>query len=75
MELCDAGASGDEAAAAHCLREWQFVLIPDYQKKTDRVRKIMWEALPNVDESGQPFSGSYWSETDYYERDFSVSYW
>jgi hypothetical protein len=37
MKLCDAGASGDEAAAAHCLREWQFVLIPDYQKKEDHV--------------------------------------
>ena len=73
--LCDEGAAGNESAAVRCLHTWQFELIPQHQKKVDRVRKILDTDLPNVDQSGSPFSGSYWSETDYFEQNFQLSYW
>lgn len=41
----------------------------------DKVRDTLRSALPNIDADGEPFSGAYWSETDYYERDFQLSYW
>eukprot|EP01045_Picozoa_sp_COSAG04_P013902 COSAG04_NODE_1011_length_8770_cov_3.106677_2_plen_672_part_00 len=72
--LCDAGVGGNTSAALACLHEWQYKLIPDFQKKVDRARETLWEALPN-EKDGKPFSGAYWSETDYWERDFMHSYW
>ena len=65
---------GNTSAALACLHEWQYKLIPDFQKKVDRARETLWEALPN-EKDGKPFSGAYWSETDYWERDFMHSYW
>ena len=68
------GVGGNTSAALACLHEWQYKLIPDFQKKVDRARETLWEALPN-EKDGKPFSGAYWSETDYWERDFMHSYW
>ena len=34
----------------------------EFQKKVDRARETLWEALPN-EKDGKPFSGAYWSET------------
>jgi hypothetical protein len=75
LALCDAGAAGDEDKAVACIHLWQFTLIPEHLKKVDIVRDILDVALPNVDAAGKPFSGSYWSETDYHERDFQLAYW
>ena len=73
--LCDDGANGNVSAALACLHEWQYKLIPDFQKKkVDLARTMLWEALPN-EKDGKPFSGAYWSETDYFERNFTHSYW
>ena len=72
--LCEEGVSGNTSAALACLREWQNKLIPEFQKKVNRARNTLWEALPN-EKDGKPFSGAYWSETDYWERDFAHSYW
>ena len=60
--LCDAGVGGNTSAALACLHEWQYKLIPDFQRKVDRARETLWEALPN-EKDGKPFSGAYWSET------------
>lgn len=72
--LCNAGVGGDEASAVKCLSIWQNELVPEWQVKTAKVRDIIWKAMPNHDEQGAPFSGSYWSETDYFERDYATSY-
>ena len=56
-DLCTAGAGGDEDAAAQCLNIWQQQLIPAKQRKIDRVRNILDDALPNTDTAGRPFSG------------------
>jgi len=72
---CRRGASGDVVAAAECFGKWQRELVPAFQRRTDRVRQLLREALPNNDITGRPFSGAYWSETDYFERDFQLSYW
>merc|ERR1711964_902042 len=49
--------------------------IPAVKTKLGRVRDILWDALPNTDANGKPFSGSYWAETDYYDQEFQLSYW
>jgi hypothetical protein len=72
---CDAGANGDAAAAQACLGDWQDRLVPAFQRRADKVRVTLRDALPNVNASGLPFSGAYWSETDYFEKDFELSYW
>ena len=56
-DLCSAGAGGDEDAAVRCMDVWQRELIPAKQRKVDRVRNILDEALPNTDAGGKPFSG------------------
>lgn len=74
--VCEAGLQGDEAAAKRCLHAWEHELVPEFQRRTDKVRDTLGKALPNVQAmTGKPFSGAYWSETDYFERDFQLSYW
>lgn len=71
---CEAGAAGDQASSEQCLNEWHS-RIPALQAKLEEIRKAMWTALPNTDAEGNPFSGSYWCETDYDDLDFRVSHW
>ena len=74
--VCAAGAAGDHPAALRCFSVWQTELIPRFQRQIDKVRDVLDEVLPNVDPvTDAPFSGAYWSETDYFERDYSGSYW
>ena len=66
---------GNETAAAACLAGWH-ARIPAMQARLQEVRAALWAALPNVDAAtGQPFSGSYWCETDYDDPDFQRSHW
>ena len=73
--MCDRGAAGDVPQAIACMTKWQQELIPSMQAKGQKVRALLEEILPNVDQRGNPFSGSYWSETDYWEADFRLAYW
>jgi hypothetical protein len=73
---CTAAAElGDESAAAACLDLWGHAVVPLYQSKLAKARQLLSTALPNLDGAGQPFSGSYFAETDYFESDFAGSYW
>jgi FAD/FMN-containing dehydrogenase len=72
--ICDDGASGNETAAVVCMDTWH-ARIPAMQEQLQQVRLALWEALPNTDTEGKPFSGSYWCETDYDDLDFRVSHW
>jgi hypothetical protein len=73
-QICDSGANGNESAAVDCMGTWH-ARIPALQTKLEQVRQALWEALPNEDGNGNPFSGSYWCETDYDDLDFSKSHW
>ena len=72
--VCEAGANGDQASSEQCLDGWH-ARIPALQAKLEIIRQAMWKALPNEDADGQPFSGSYWCETDYDDLDFTKSHW
>jgi len=72
--VCDAGAKGNETAAVNCMAEWHG-RIPGMQAKLKEIRLALWKALPDVDPEGEPFSGSYWCETDYDDLDFANSHW
>ena len=58
-----AGAAGNETAAAACMGQWH-ARIPPMQAELEKVRQKLWKALPNADLDGTPLSGSYWAETD-----------
>jgi|EP01047_Picozoa_sp_COSAG01_P035681 hypothetical protein len=72
--VCEAGSRGNESAAVECMRTWHG-RIPALQAKLQSVRLALWKALPDVDQQGKPFSGSYWCETDYDDLDFARSHW
>lgn len=72
--LCDAGAAGNETAAKACMATF-VARIPQMQADLDEVRKTLWHALPNLDDNGVPFSGSYWNEADYNDYEFQRSHW
>ena len=79
--VCEAGAGaatggGNESAAALCFELWQARLIPRFQQQMDEARAVLDEVLPNADPAtGEPFSGAYFSETDYWQQDFAEAYW
>lgn len=72
--ICDDGTAGNETAAVVCLTSWK-QRIPQLQAQLQVVREALQAALPNEDEQGRPFSGSYWAETDYDETSFQQSHW
>ena len=74
-KLCDSGAAGNEYDAKSCFKRWR-ERIPAIQQELDIVRDVLWNALPNIDPvTKKPFSGSYWCETDYEDRQFQLSHW
>eukprot|EP00035_Acanthoeca_spectabilis_P023021 m.447216 g.447216 ORF g.447216 m.447216 type:complete len:663 (-) comp19484_c0_seq1:10-1998(-) len=72
--VCEAGANGIESSAVECMNVW-YTRIPALQERLAQVRDVLWEVFPNIDAGGRPFSGSYWCETDYNDRDFQLSHW
>lgn len=71
---CEAGASGDEDQAHECFRLWN-ARVPQLLGLADQIRDVLWEVFPNSGGDGRPFSGSYWNEADYWDKDFSASFW
>lgn len=72
---CDAGAAGDEAAAAACLAEWRDVRLPPMQAQLAAAKAAMVAAFPNVDAEGAPLSGFYLHEGDYHAEDWRQGQW
>jgi hypothetical protein len=72
--ICVDGTTGNETAAAFCFDEWRSVRAPAAQAQLATARKLLWDAFPNVDSEGHPFSGSYFQETDYTDDDWAVSH-
>ena len=74
--VCKEGAERDNhTAAVACMGYWTEVIIPKLQHQIAKVKVLLDKALPNTDASGNPFSGAYWAETDYYESEWSTAYW
>lgn len=74
--VCKEGAERDNhTAAVECMGYWTEVIIPKLQHQIAKVKVLLDKALPNTDASGNPFSGAYWAETDYYESEWSTAYW
>ena len=45
------------------------------QALVGEIRDQLWETFPNELPDGTPYSGSYWNEADYEDRDFIGSFW
>eukprot|EP00729_Bicosta_minor_P010062 gene10062-29166_t len=74
--VCKEGAERDNhTAAVACMGYWTEVIIPKLQHQIAKVKVLLDKALPHTDASGNPFSGAYWAETDYYESEWSTAYW
>lgn len=72
---CQSGAEGNESAAIECLDAWEQVRVPQLLSVVDRLRNSTWETFPNFGSDGQPYSGSYYNEADYWDRNFTNSNW
>lgn len=72
---CQAGAEGDEVQAKACFRGWDEDRVPALLAIVDALRDAAWQTFPNTGADGMPYSGSYWNEGDYWDRDFAVSHW
>jgi hypothetical protein len=72
---CSAGAGGDEVSAAQCWGQFLSERVPALQAQLAEMKRVLYEAFPNEDASGAPFSGSYIAETDYEDEEFAVSQW
>eukprot|EP00038_Savillea_parva_P012296 m.203650 g.203650 ORF g.203650 m.203650 type:complete len:245 (+) comp22189_c0_seq1:2-736(+) len=73
-QTCEAGAAGDETSALRCFQEWD-ARLPRELVLIEEIRDILWSIFPNFAQDGQPFSGSYWNEADYWDRNFTHSFW
>lgn len=66
-----AGADGGNATAARlCLSEWQ-ARIPSIVAELNAMKAALFENFP----PRNGYSGSYWNEADYYEKDWQTSFW
>jgi hypothetical protein len=75
VSLCTNGANGDDVSAISCLEQWQTERAPPIQAALSIAKTTMMMTFPNVDENGNPFSGSYIHETDYEDENWSQSQW
>ena len=73
-DTCEAGAAGDEASAVKCLTGWR-ARVPSIAARLRKVWHTVRESFPNMDASGRPYSGAYWNEADFDEKDWQVSHW
>jgi len=75
LSLCSKGANGDDVSAVACLEQWQTERAPPIQAALSIARSAMMATFPNVDQTGNPFSGAYIHETDYDDEEWQQSQW
>jgi len=72
---CEAGATGNQSAVQLCLDFVFQDLVPDFLHRSREVTAQMEEDFPNVDAEGFPYSGTYFSESDYADPDWQRAQW